>query len=104
MADITDPGAILFCNEVVRPLADEVAQIYSSIQLFASLWAAKGMTTLIPNDPTANIIDGATTDGRTPITGEDVNTMLALASTLITMATGTSGQMSTVLKVAVNPG
>jgi hypothetical protein len=104
MADITDPGAVLFCNKLVRPLADAVAQVYGSISLFPNLWESKGMATLIPNDPTANVIDGSATDGRTPITGADANAMLALANALLAMATGANGQMGTVLKVAVNPG
>jgi len=99
---ITDPQVKKFADEQVRPLADKVARMTVAIQAFVQTFEAKALGNLIPNDATV-IDDGASTDGRTPITGADVHQMLELATDLVAMASGENTKMPTVLKVAVNP-
>lgn len=105
MADITDAAAIRFCNERIRPLADTIAKVYSQIQSIGLEYQSKNLGAVIPDDPTAIVQDSSVTnnDGRTPISGHDVNQMLALVTDLLAMANGETTKIPTVLKVAVNP-
>jgi hypothetical protein len=100
---VSNPAAVKFCNERVRVLADQIARVHTTITLFAGEFAAKGLADIIPNDANEIILDGAESDGRTPINGADVYLMLTLANDLLEMSTGPSSKMGTVLKVAVNP-
>lgn len=69
---ITNPQAVKFCNEKIRPSADRYAQLYWVAKIILTEWNAAGMATLIPN--TADVVeDGSPNDGRTPITGAMVN-------------------------------
>lgn len=104
MANITNPQAVLYCNAVIRPLADRMMQLLRAAQLAESEFTAQGLNALIPNDASP-IIDGSATDGRTPITGGDVNILLANAQTYINTFTANSNLIQNqTLKVAVNPG
>jgi hypothetical protein len=102
MADISDPQAVRFCNERVRPAADRFAQLYWWAKAVAAEWEAQGIAAKIPNDASV-ILDGAATDGRPIITGADVNTMAARVAEFIALleATG-SAKLSQILKVSVN--
>lgn len=72
---ITNPQAVKFSNERVRALADAAAKYYWAAKAFASEWNATGMSSLIPNDPVETVVDGSAEDGRTPITGRDINNL-----------------------------
>ena len=72
MADITNPEAVRFSNEKVRTLADAATKYYYAAVGFLNEWNATDMGTKIPNTSDV-IIDGSATDGRTPITGANVN-------------------------------
>jgi hypothetical protein len=103
MPDITNPQAVLFCNQRVRPASDKLAQAYYDATAVLNEWTSFGGTTLIPNtaDP---VIDGSAQDGRSPITGADVSNLVNRLSELTTdyNASG-AAKLNTVLKVAVNP-
>lgn len=103
MANVTDASAINFVNVNIRPVADQVAQLQTTLAVTLAAWSAKGMAALIPNDATAVIEDGSPADGRTSLTGVDVNAFIALLETLQGMASGQNSAMPTVLKIAVNP-
>lgn len=102
MPNVSDPTAIKFCNENIRPVADQIAQLQTTLAVTLAAWSAKGMANLIPND-TSVIEDGSPADGRTSLTGVDINAFIGLLETLQGMATGQNSQMPTVLKIAVNP-
>lgn len=75
MADIINPEAVRYCNEVIRPLANVATQYYYDTVKAANEWAATDMGTKIP--ATADIvIDGSATDGRSQITGSMVNNLI----------------------------
>jgi|SRR6185437_615438 len=102
MPNVIDPSAIQFCNQNIRPVADQIAQLQTTLAVTLAAWSAKGMGAMIPNDSSV-IEDGSPADGRTPLQGADVNALIALLTTLQGMATGQNSAMPTVLKIAVNP-
>lgn len=108
MAAITDPNAISFINTRVRRLADLRAQLYYLGKITAAEFTAKGLSVTIPNDSSI-VNDGSQAtapnggDGRTSITGADVNVLLALSNTYISgMEASANLTLNQTLKVAVN--
>ncbi len=100
---ITDPSAVKFCNETIRPLADQLVQLYYHGKVAQQQFIAKGLGSLIPNDSTV-VSDGSTTDGRTPITGFDANVVLSWVGAFIQgMEANTNLELNQVGKVAVRP-
>jgi hypothetical protein len=104
MANITDPTAVRFCNEQVRVAADKTVQFYWWCkQLKVEYVANPSLATLIPND-SSPLIDGAAQDGRTVLTGADVNAVLTNINALITsLEANSSAILNIFAKVAVNP-
>lgn len=102
MANIVDPTAVKFANETIRPAADRLVQLYWLAKNAQQQFTAKGLAALIPND-TSLVVDGAATDGRTPITGFDVNVVLSYLGAFVTAMEATSSlELNQVGKVAVN--
>jgi len=99
---ITNPQAVVFCNEKVRPTADKYMQLYWLAKFFTQEWAATGMAALIPN--TADIVvDGSETDGRTPITGQMVNGLKNNLDLLITdLEANSKAKLNGLSQIAVN--
>lgn len=102
---ITDPTAIGFSNEQIRPLADKLAQIYTQCKTIVNVWNAQSMGTVITN--TSDIIEdgsGSGSDTRNQITGADATNIITRAQEFITdYEEFTNAKLNTVLKVAVNP-
>lgn len=107
---VTDPSAIAFCNNYIRPAADRRAQDYYFAKVVLGLWNS-GLSSLFPNDSTV-VADGAapnglnTTggDGRRLIKGSDVNNLVNRCSEIVTDFEATSSaKLNTILAVAVNP-
>jgi hypothetical protein len=100
---ITDVGAIKFCNEMIRPSADDAARAYTKAKSLVNRWNALGMANTIPNDSTL-IDDGASTDGRPQITGAQVWGIVLMAQSVVTQWEANSNQvLNCVMSVAVNP-
>jgi hypothetical protein len=72
MADITDPIAIKFCNEVVRPFCEAIRAQHFKTEDASTAWNA-GTGALFPNDPTAIVLDGREDEGINPLDGALVN-------------------------------
>ena len=72
MPDIINPEAVKFCNEKARTLADKATAYYYAALALVNEWDATDMATKIPNTSDV-IVDGSATDGRSPITGANVN-------------------------------
>lgn len=83
MATITNPQAVLFCNTHVRVMYDKMMQMYNYAKNIESAWTAQGLAAIIPNDPAQPVVDGSAQDGRPPLTGANVNVLIANAQTLI---------------------
>ena len=104
MAKIETPQAVKFCNEKVRPFADRIAQLKQEAKQLQDEWFALGGSDLVPNT-TDTIADGAITDGRTIITGADVNNVINRAIEIVTdLEADGNAKLNTILKVAVNTG
>lgn len=102
MAPITNPTAIRFTNERVRPMADLLGQTYHSAKVLIAEWQALGGATLIPK--TADVIDdGADKDGRLPVTANMVNAIVDRLTDLVTDFEALGGaKLNAILKVGVN--
>jgi hypothetical protein len=74
MPSISDPAAIKFCNEQVRPLCEEARALKARITSMTTDWFG-GLNLKVPNtiDPVA---DGRT-DGVNVLTGIDVNSAVS---------------------------
>lgn len=82
MADVTDPQAIAFCNQLLRPNCERAERFKVKHDEALTDWFA-GINTLIPNDPDAIIQDGREEEGVSRITGADVHNAM---SVLVNMA------------------
>ena len=104
MANITDPTAVSFCNGQVRVGADKTMQFYWWMKALKVMYLANpALATLITNDASL-IVDGSAQDGRTPITGADVNAFLTNVNTFITsLEANSSAILSNFAKISVNP-
>jgi hypothetical protein len=71
MADIVDPRAIKFSNEVVRPISESMRLLKAQIDSATVRWF-DGMNTLIPNT-SDTIVDGRTAEGINILVGTDIN-------------------------------
>lgn len=102
---ITDPNAIAFINQRVRPLADLRSKLYFLSKIAAAEFTAKGLSVTITNDSSV-VNDGSQSpggDGRTSITGADVNVLLSLTNADVASNEASSSlKLNQTLKVAVN--
>jgi hypothetical protein len=111
MSDIVDPQATAFCNERVRPFSDLMRTVYLTSKSISMTWNTSGVNAKLPNDSSL-VVDGSATDGRTPITGADVNNIINRANDLIAyfessgisalISPGSTGIRDTAIKPAVN--
>lgn len=100
--DITNPEATKFCNEKIRVMADILGQAYFSAKAIKAEWDANNMGALLPVSSDV-VVDGAATDGRHVITGNDAQGIIARAGELITDLEANGGaKLNTILNVAVN--
>ena len=99
---IDNPQARKFCNERIRVLADLFSRGYREANAIIAEFELKEISNLIPDDASEVIVDGAESDGRTPINGHDVWEMVRLAQDLVAMGTGPNSKVSTIVKVSVN--
>jgi hypothetical protein len=68
---ITDPQAIRFANEQVRPLCERARALKAEIDAMTTTWFG-GVNNLFPNDSTA-LDDGREAEGVSRLTGAQVN-------------------------------
>ncbi len=83
---ITDPTAVDYINGKIRPMANNLAQMYYMSKAIIDEYVERGGTAFIPNSPTEVVDDGADTDGRPIITGRNVTEFgLILINDLVAM-------------------
>jgi len=103
MADITNPQAVRFSNEDIRPMADKLAQAYYAAKMFLNEWAAQEIGTLIPNTNDV-IIDGSVSDGRASIDGSKVNGLHGYLTLFVAdLEANNNLKLNVLLQIAVNP-
>jgi hypothetical protein len=101
---VTNPEAIRFCNDRVRPAADKLAQAYYLAKQVRNEWYATNMGAILPSGG-GTVEDGAATDGRHPIVADDAILLINRLEDMITdLEAGSNAKLNTVLKPAVNPG
>ena len=101
---IDNPEAVKFCNEIIRPMCDLLATAKIRGDAATLAWRSKSLDKVIP--ATDDIIaDGSEEDGRTPITGMDVNYLVGLLSSLgnaLNTDIGKTTSNDLIHKIAVN--
>lgn len=100
---ITNPEAVRFCNERVRPAADATAQLYYQLKALKDEWFAASMGDLITVEG-GGIDDGSDLDGRHGITGTDVINLITRAIELVNdYEANSNAKLNTIINVAVHP-
>jgi len=102
MADITDPEAIRFCNDRIRVAVNRLNSAYRFAAETRDEFLANSMGEMLPN--TADlVVDGSATDGRHPITGVNVNEVIALlVEYLNNLEANSNAKLHQILNVATN--
>jgi len=97
----SNPQAVRFCNEKVRPLANDLAQLYYRSKRFLDQWNGQGMSALINNDAGETMDDNATEDGRPIASGNSCHNMYNRAAGIVVdfEASG-SAKLNTILAIA----
>lgn len=104
MADITDPTAIGFIDEKIRPLADMLARVFYTGKVIIDEYNTRGGSSFIPNDPLAIIKDGAELDSRPVLSGADVVKLGLVMSTLIAdWEANANAKLKNIMTVANRP-
>ena len=103
MAEITNPTAVRFCNERVRPVANRMAQLYNFARAVRDEWVANDLGSVITQEG-GTIVDGSATDGRHQITGANVHALAGLLVGFIdSMEANNNAQLNTILGIATRP-
>jgi hypothetical protein len=77
MAAITDPQAIRFVNEQIRPLCEKLRALMVEITANETTWFA-GLNIKFPNDISA-VTDNREGEGVSRLTGADINSVMTIA-------------------------
>jgi len=99
---ITDPLVVTWANTRARTLADKICQLQYAMQAYVADYASAGLAAAVTADgPTGTIQDGSATDGRTPVTGTDLQNLIAgVNQTVTAFATAITGVGSPITTVA----
>jgi hypothetical protein len=85
---ITNPEAIRFVNEQIRPLCEEARALNARIDAMTTLWNS-GLNAQFPNDTTA-VQDNRDADGSSRLTGANI---VQAVGTLQAMKTASNTQI-----------
>lgn len=99
MADITDPQAIRYCNEIVRPMCEMFRAVYYRDKSALNVWFGGGVNALFPNDASP-VQDGREIEGVSRLTGADVNNVMTQLVAFVT-AMEQSGVLDVISKPCV---
>ena len=97
---ITDPEAIKFVNEYIRPMSEQIRYMGARGSDFAQKWAL--LATDFPIDPTEVVEDGRDAEGVSRLTGADINASATVFLTLLG-AIGDPSSQSAISKPCVRP-
>lgn len=79
MAQITNPTAIAFSNEVIRPLSEVLRAFKARTDDALIAWFA-GLNTIIGSSVDDTIEDGRDNEGVNKLTGDDVTAIMSILS------------------------
>ena len=97
---ITDPEAIKFVNEYIRPMCETVRYMGARGSDFANKWAQ--IAGSFPNDPLETVEDGREGQGVSRLTGADINAVAGVFVTLLGEISGATAQ-AVISKSCVRP-
>lgn len=98
----TNPQAIRVSNERFRSLADRLAQLYHYARAVQAQIKAEGIDSLFAANSDA-LADGSETDGRTPLTNDDIKQFIGYVDDVVKFFDENSERRDLLLRVAVNP-
>lgn len=101
MADITDPVAITFCNEQLRPLAERLRDSHATLTELKGIWL-DGMGDYFTDSAADMIIDDRQTGGVEQISCATIDTVVSAASAALA-ALDAAGVMAAVRTACVRP-
>jgi len=78
---ITDPEAIKFVNEYIRPMCEQIRSSNAKGADFAIKWA--GISGSFPNDPTEIVEDGREASGVSRLSGADIQAVASVFDSLL---------------------
>ena len=81
MADITNPEAIAFCNEYIRPLAEQVRALKARIDAAGTRWFS-GVNVAVGTSSADQIADGREAEGVSRLTAADVTNLMSQLLTI----------------------
>jgi hypothetical protein len=90
MADITDPQAIRFINESVRPMAEKVRALKYELASMNVKWSTD-IQTFVPND-SSPVVDNREGEGISRLVGTDVNDFMYAVGLISTEINGIAQQ------------
>lgn len=77
MADIIDPQAVKYVNEVIRPLCERQRALKAEISAAKTQWFS-GINALFPNSAGDPVQDGREDEGVSRLTGADINSVMGV--------------------------
>lgn len=86
MPDITNPQAVQFCNQELRRATSQIVSAFRTLRQLRADYAFKGIGPLVAGTTDLQnslVADGSATDGRTPITGYDVDLCMGKVGVLM---------------------
>jgi hypothetical protein len=98
---ITNPGAITFCNEDMRPLAEWLRKLKAISGAMNDEWGAVHSAN-VPDSSGEYLNDGREAEGVTQVTGEDMHDLMNLCTTIETALNNTTNEIL-LAKFAVRP-
>ena len=84
---ITDPVAIKWANEELRPMAERLRDLNALVDDTLVAWFA-GLNTVIPNSATQDLDDGREAEGVSRLTGADIHSFMTQVATIQTQFDG----------------
>ena len=88
---ITDPQAIRFTNEVIRPLSEQLRALSANIDAATLAWTG-GISALIPDSAAELLDDGRQVEGVSRLTGADIRAVVTALAAI--RAAGTDAVIS----------
>jgi hypothetical protein len=101
MADITNPQAIAFTNQSIRPLCEKVRALKAEIDDATTAWFG-GINTTIGSSANDTLHDGREDEGISRLTGDDITAAMVLFLSIQTTLDG-AGAAARIQKPCVRP-
>lgn len=83
---VTDPEAIRFINEEVRPLCEMARAFKARVDSMMTSWYA-GLNVVVPNDAGQAIDDGRDAEGVSRLNGDDVHSAVGILEAMVATPT-----------------